>query len=661
METTIEKILEENKLRRASLSESYNPATGLGSPIPRTQVSYFYNNVHYTHYYPTEMVEDNPAIQLLNETGSPEKAFETTDQLVIETILKEIIEIRFDYDFEFWVFTCVKIQDKETKKEIPFVLNKGQRKLLLMLEKMRMSGIPIRVILLKARQWGGSTLVQVYMAWIQVRLKENWHSAVVADVEDQSRNIRGMYRRLARNYPKHFGSITFVPYEGSSKNKVMVERNCIIGVGSAQEPDSLRSFDFAMLHLSEVGLWKSTPMKSAEDLAQSIRSTVPSIPYSMIVMESNAKGSGNFFHREWQAATSRKSSYEPVFVAWFAIERYQKEIPPEYFQSFAKWVIGEPYARILWEKGATLEGIKWYFDTRAGENYDEWRMKSEYPSDDIEAFQGTGRRVYSAEYVKKAEAGVREPDFIGELCADSLGGPESLKNINFEQNSRGSLYIWTMPDYNERVNDRYALFADVGGRTPDSDYSCISVIDRYWMMEGGVPEIVATWWGHLDQDLFAWKAAQLAMFYCNGLLAIETNSLRTLKATEGDHFITILDEIVAHYRNLYARTEPEKIKQKAPIKWGFHTNSGTKSLIINTHNAALRDGLYVERDKRAISEMNTLEYKLDGSIGAVDGCHDDIVITRAGVVWMALKYMPPPTPFKPFSNKEKSIQSEATF
>jgi hypothetical protein len=59
--------------------------------------------------------------------------------------------------------------------------------------------------------------------------------------------------------------------------------------------------------------------------------------------------------------------------------------------------------------------------------------------------------------------------------------------------------------------------------------------------------------------------------------------------------------------------------------------------------------------------MNTLEYKLDGSIGAVDGCHDDIVITRAGVVWMALKYMPPPTPFKPFSNKEKSIQSEATF
>ena len=105
--------------------------------------------------------------------------------------------------------------------------------------------------------------------------------------------------------------------------------------------------------------------------------------------------------------------------------------------------------------------------------------------------------------------------------------------------------------------NRYVVSVDIGGRTDKADYSVIRVFDRYWMAEGGSPELVATWRGHLDQDLIAWKAAQIAMFYGNALLIVESNSLDK-DSTDGDHFLTILDEIAPFYDNIYARNDPEK-------------------------------------------------------------------------------------------------------
>ncbi|MBR5241403.1 MAG: hypothetical protein IKW05_05650, partial [Muribaculaceae bacterium] len=61
----------------------------------------------------------------------------------------------------------VRIKNKMGDGDIPFKLNRPQRRLLAEMEEMRIKGKPIRIILLKARQWGGSTLVQIYMAWIQ--------------------------------------------------------------------------------------------------------------------------------------------------------------------------------------------------------------------------------------------------------------------------------------------------------------------------------------------------------------------------------------------------------------------------------------------------------------------------------------------------------------
>ncbi len=649
-------IIEENKRRLAGFNAAYDPVTGIGSPIDRERISYFSKGVHYDYWAPKEMIKQ-PLLWSLKKEGSVEavlkKYYQYTPTLQ-DAIEIELIKERYKHDFEFWAYTCVKIQDKITKKIVPFRLNRAQRRLVARLERMRLKGVPIRIIVLKARQWGGSTLVQIYMAWIQIIHKKNWHSVIIADVKDQARNIRGMYNRMADYYPSIFGKIELLPYQNSSSIKVIKDRDCIIGVGSVQEPEAMRSFDFAMAHLSEVGSWQSTGHVSAEALAQNIRAMVPSTPYSIIVMESTAKGVGNFFHREWQAAVSGESGYEPLFVAWWEIEMYQRKI-----HDYDKFISNmNEYDHFLWNLGATLESINWYNWFKKHEHYEDWRMHEEFPSTDTEAFQSSGHRAFHPLYVIKARKTCLPPEFTGRLVSKARKGPEALVGIRFEELEGAELRVWLKPDKDSNVANRYALFADIGGRTEKSCRSSIVVLDRYWMIDGGPCEVAASWSGHLDQDLFAWEAVKLASWYNNGLLGVETNSLD--HEQEGDHFLTVLDEIAPYYTNLYARTTPEKIRQGYPTMWGWLTDRRTKPLMIDALNAALRDESYIERELEACDEMDTYEFK-DSKYQAREGNYADRVITRAGALVLALNYMPMPKIVEPYKPSVPGIMTESTF
>jgi hypothetical protein len=164
-----------------------------------------------------------------------------------------------------------------------------------------------------------------------------------------------------------------------------------------------------------------------------------------------------------------------------------------------------------------------------------------------------------------------------------------------------------------------------------------------------------------DQDLVAWKAAQIARWYNNALLVVESNSLDKDAETEGTHFLTILDEIVNFYSNIYARTDPEKVRQGLPIKYGFQTTLSTKPMVIDILNAALRDDAYIERDIRAADEMDTYEIKPNGTMGAVDSCHDDIVMATAIGLWACFKYLALPKNITYTQGPvSKKIVSEAT-
>ena len=288
----------------------------------------------------------------------------------------------------------------------------------------------------------------------------------------------------------------------------------------------------------------------------------------------------------------------------------------------------------LWEQGASLEAINWYI--QEGSKYtDHGDMASEYPSDDVEAFVHSGARVFDKYHVEKFKKACKAPKWIGDVYADGDEGEEALVNLRFSEDKQGLLWVWAKPDVDgdEEVTDRYLVVVDIGGRGKKADWSVIVVFDRLNQMEGGKPVVVAQWYGHIDMDRLAWKAAQIAAYYDNAYLVIESNTLEPHdkeRQVDGDMSGYILNQIKDVYTNLYARKQSdEKIKEQAPKKYGFHTNVATKPKIISTLVKVIRDHLYVERDARCLDEYLCYEKKKNGAFGAITGKHDDLLMTRA--------------------------------
>lgn len=664
MSQEVLKLLLTNRERNEDINRTFNPITGEGSILPRRILDI--PDFPIPRQWLPEAMFRIPLVQQISRHGSIEAFLKhiqppdtTPEQAEANRVkvIEQFTRVRCRHDFCFWAATMVFIKRKGGGEDMRFRLNRPQRTLITRFELRRLQNKPIRLVLLKARQWGGSTATQIYFAWLQLMHKVGLNSLIVAQVKDTSNEILDMFDRMLKQYPDYMlnlepGQATqpvWVGVGNSGNIHRIPPRNCKVKIGTAEKPDSARGGDYNLLHFSEVAIWKKTEGKTPEAIIRSASSGVLLIPYTAIVYESTANGTGNFFQREYDAAKNGQSQFEALFIAWYDIEQYaqpfQNEEDKRLFAEklylnrnnrYAPTDREEPGQYLWWlfQKGATLEAINWYVSERKKYG-DHGDMASEYPSDDEEAFVHSGARVFDKHKVEILRKACRPPKFTGDVYADSDTGEKALENLRFSADSQGLLCIWNMPDTepDETITDRYLTVVDVGGRSKKSDFSVIVVFDRLFMADGDKPEVVAQWYGHIDIDLLAWKAAQIAAFYDDSLLVIESNTLETHdreRQVEGDQSQFILNQIKAIYPNLYARKQSEEeITEGFPRKYGFHTNVATKPMIISNLVKVIRQSLYIERDQRCLDEYITYERKPNGSYGAIIGKHDDLLMTRA--------------------------------
>lgn len=680
MKREIENIVHENIKRRDILFSPFNPISGEQSIGERKPFTLSDHPIP-TQYLPVEMFSE-PLVKMLAECGSLTAFIRDRMKIPVsfetaESVVDQLSRIRSRYDFPYWAASAVYIKRKGGGSDCLFRLTYPQRRFVERLESLRKAGKPIRLVLLKARQWGGSTTSQIYMAWLQLVHKVGLNSLIIAHQGSGSDEIKDMFDRMIKAYPTPLLHDLGEAYGANEPKLVGVgksgsifrvpQRNCKIKIGTAERPDSCRGGDYNLVHLSEVGIWKTTDGKKPEDIVRSACKGVLYKPYTMIVYESTANGVGNFFHREYiDARDNPHSQFRSMFVAWYDIEQNTlpfsaQEENPEFRseRAFAQWLYdnrdnsNEPsnreesgkYLWWLWERGATLEGIHWYIVERAQVSQ-HGAMAAECPSDDIEAFVNSGAQVFDKYLVEKLRRACRQPRFTGEIYGNAETGEDALRNLKFRNDAQGSLWVWALPDppdAQEYVTDRYLVVVDIGGRSDKADWSVVVVFDRFAMADLGKPSVVAQWRGHTDMDLLAWKAAQIAAFYDNALLVIESNTIETHERwhdVDGDQSSFLLALIKEVYPNLYTRKQSEEdIREGLPRKYGFHTNTSTKPQIIENLKIALRESSYIERDGQALNEMLSYEKKPNGSLGAVDGGHDDLVMTRAIGLWVCFREM----------------------
>ena len=672
-------------LRMRGLFERYNPITGKGAPGKRVRVVI----ADFLHgqemWVPVEMFRSRFFRALVNSgtiadyvsrymyDENPEKA-----RLAVE---HRLIRLRCRHDFYFFAGAYARIKNKDGGEDITFYLRPAQVKLCMVFEKMRLAGMPIRVILLKCRQWGGSTLTDIYMAWIMLFWKTHWNCNITGHQSASALNVFDMYERLMNKLPAWmFFDIgqpmpdDFKRIKNNANNnniKYLVPRNCKIQTGSAMNPESARSSDVAMAHITEEAFFPDTEKWTPALVVKSVISPIPPKEHTFIVRESTPNGMENEFHDEWVRANSTDeegkplSSYTPVFVAWFEIEEYVKPFKDDDERAdFAVWLWKHrkdatgngAYFWHLYQIGATLEGINWYIEKLKDYATIE-DMQQEFPSDAIEAFKYSGKAVFDIYKVEQLREDTKvEPVFVGDIEGDSYDPTREadipsgkyekfacMQNLRLVQRTNGFLKVWDYPDYEETVKHRYLIAVDIGGSHKTSDWSSIVVFDRYDVMYGGYPAVVAEWHGHCNPDQLAMKCAQIAHFYQDAFLVVENNTAYSkMNDTDGDVSELFFPILVPLYNNLYNSNHSKKLKHRQKeMTWGYNTNTATKVAIVQNLVAVIRDRKYLEREPEALNEYSYFMQFPNGKYGNVPGKHDDRVMSR-GIGLIVEKEMPIP-------------------
>lgn len=716
-------LVRANKERNREMFEGFNPVTGRGCPGERVLVKIPDFPIK-RQWMPRKVAEHNRELKKVLKRGSIRKyitdeiGWEYTEEHV-QDVIYMICCIRATEDPAFAFITFYKVQDKMSGRMKPFLLNYPQRLVLEVLEDMRKKGEPIRLIIAKARQWGGSTLSEGYEKWMQdFRHPFGWNIVILAHVQAATKRIKVMFTKMLSFQPgwslgKKGQKLKLGSYGGSPSDFIVQTDkgddvgSRVISIGSYENYDSMRSADMKCAHFSEVAYWKKTESKEPEGVLSSI--DIPEIPDTVEIMESSGRGAAGLFYDMYQEAKDPDipSAWRCIFIAFFQIENDRKElddhwgnifsdgIPWKKVESragydekaleFAKWLYdnkdnkncpdgwretGQWFWQ-LWEKGASFEAINWYRHRR--NNYrTHTYIATEAPSDDVEAFRSSGKLVFDMYRVEALERhkdqGRKEPIFIGNIISKTEKGEDAIygAKLSDKVDDGQILRIWQMPDCLQ-VDNRYVVSVDIGGRSKTSDFTVMTVIDRFGMMRGmgGKPKVVARWRGHIRHDLLAWKAAALAHFYGDAELVIESNTADTRKnmvEREGEHSGTIIDEIADYYDNLYIReSRVDEVTKKVTNVYGFNTNVLTKELVIDNYIAYVDDQLYYEPDKQCYDELRIYERHDDGSLGNIEGQnnHDDIVMSTGIGLYVSQK-MPLPEWKKKSSRSDTSYGSSGT-
>lgn len=541
--------------------------------------------------------------------------------------------------FPEWCRACVRIKDKTSGNEIPFVLNAPQRRIARILEADRQAGRQSRLIILKARQWGASTLIQAYIAYMQLVVCRNWHAVICAHNMNTAATLRAVYSKILENYPQEHCEEDVRPrfrrYEGSSKTLLIDTRGSKVIITSAGTPNAVRGNDIAMAHLSEVAFWPDTPRRSPEDVFTDIQSGIANSANTLIVLESTANGVGNFFHRMW-VDNVESGAFRTIFVPWYENDACRLPLDADEAETFSQSLSSyETGLRDVY--GCTLEQIKWYREKLSALKSHQ-RMMAEFPTTPDEAFVCSGTPLFDPSAIALLRADCRppvqqgivrqapepreevrmRPRPVGQRGVYPYGRMSLAQKIHVpdvvdESFAIPALDIWQHP----LEGASYITAVDIGGRSDRADYSVIAVMRR----DSARPEVVAQWRGHIDHDILADYARNIAGYYNHSLLVVESNSLEQPGQKQ-----FVLQRLKKEYDNLYARSNGLP---------GFHTNTSTKHLIITHLIAAVRDHAYIERDSRACDELAVYQQLANGAYSAPAGAHDDILITRAIALHLA--------------------------
>lgn len=327
-----------------------------------------------------------------------------------------VLERLRDVPLADYARAALKIVDKDGE-EIPldFTRRPGQVRLNDAIESQKRQGIPVRIILVKSRQFGGSTLIQAEMmkrACTTPRRKILTVAQKLETAESLFAMGTTMWQHLPAGMQPTMGGFinptrgSKILHLGEKTGGVFGWPNSRMMIDTAEELGGGRGLTYTDLHLTEVAHWRDARK------ALALLPAVPKRPGTSIFLESTANGL-NWFHTRYKAAMDGLSEFMPVFVAWWedpdCVRPFLTKESREQFvasigdtnQKMGHIMEAEPF--LIEEFGCTPEQL--YFRRTAIVDECEGEVENfnqEYPATWDEAFIGSGDQVFSVPFTQRA-------------------------------------------------------------------------------------------------------------------------------------------------------------------------------------------------------------------------------------------------------------------
>lgn len=473
-----------------------------------------------------------------------------------------------------------------------------------------------RNIILKARQLGFSTGIDIYLL-DQALFNKNLSCGIIAQDLPAAGEIFSTKISVPFDNLPPWLRATFpvsTRREGANGGHIEFAHGSKIRVST-----SFRSGTVQRLHISEHGkICAKYPAKAKE-----VRTgTLNAIKDGCIVfIESTAEGVGGDFHTMSTRAMDlgqlnlplTSQDYKFHFFAWWQDPKYQAPVPDgglrlsKYHQEY--------FTAVEQAMGITLldEQKQWYIRKEI-EQQEE--MKQEFPSTPSEAFLTSGRRVFAAINVMKAEGQCKPPLLVYDIepVTGKRTKVQALRAGNSEELQRtllNHLLVWELPDPDED----YAIGGDVAEGLENRDRSSFDVVKK------SSGEQVAHWFGYLDAELFAQLLAHVGKWYNTAFIGPERNN-------HGHAVIQKLREVYPH-RAIYSEQYLDRDHDDETPKLGWLTTAQSKPVIIEGLKSLLRESASGVRWIGTINELNTYVYDARGRMNAQTGCFDDQVMSYA--------------------------------
>ena len=485
-------------------------------------------------------------------------------------------------DFSFYAKHALKIRTKEGEVK-PFALNEAQVRLLEAIQKQIDGEGKVRVVILKARQMGLSTLVGGWLYWY-ISQHTAQKGLVVTHHADSTRALFDMTKRYFDLTPE-----ILKPHSKYSSRKELqfdvLDSSYV--VATAGGDGIARGETFTQAHLSELAFW---PNSTAKDNLNAISQAIPNTKGTAVFIESTANGVSGPFYEIWKGAVEGTNGYIPVFLPWFIQNEYREPVPTKFTKT--------PDEEDLVKKfGLDDEQLFWRRRKIAQNGLELFQQ--EYPSTADEAFLTSGRPVFNTQQLQKR---IEEtPDLKQRLA---------LEEGDWNENPRGELLVYRL----HNPGETYYIGADVSMGVRGGDWSVAQILDSQKRQ-------VAIYRSQVHPDYFAEVLAALGYFYNTAKIIVENNNHGILTCTR-------LGKDYA-YPNFYTEVVYDKLSDKETVKLGFHTNVKTKPLIIDQLRASLRQGEVELNDKLSIRELMTYIVNENGAMEAEHGCFDDCVMALA--------------------------------